>query len=1095
MDDCVGRTADGNRASSASPAIVLPNGVILNRRAKQDTHDECLLCWSKPQEPSRCPNCSRQYCLPCVTRWFGTKLALAAGGVECPNCRERVSLESLVRCVAEANEPLTNGTVDPVRNGPGVGHKPNGTVETGTLRVVVKVLESDTVGKVSEDLTNGCLTNGDLDSPVMNGGKPLGLDDGALLSNGNSCGEQMKNGHSKQELPSPIVCNGVLHSEEPARSGKDRKVGQSNGRPTDKESKVTRRNGYRNKHSPPEKRQEALPVQEKPHPAEQNGEPTPNGNGSTASSESGLCPTHALPVLFFCISCNGCICETCALHDETHAEHTFRKITTVYDSKVEKIRAEFGGIQAYLTDVGTVLRAIEQNIDWVRASKARKLQELSQLLHTEAENIERQIQAKLTLLQRQKDTVAAEIARVTGAYRRLESELTSCPKPELLFKDGDFLQRCGQLIETPASKAFRHEHVPVDLDCEFVPEFRSEVFVIKNYHAIEPMEECRTSDVLHDVVGFGWRLHIWKSDHLSVTLIMTEGVIGRYEYCIELMHEDPTKAIRLTQIDHFELHQTGPVHDLIENEQLEVEGFLGRDDDSLQIKFSVRPPTIVMVSRYQQAFIDRFTKDNVNEYDCNVITICNIRDPTTSIVLSKQYTDTVGSRWRLNVYPKGNNTNQRYLSTYVELCDGIAGRYQYTVELLHDDETRQVKFQSEDHFQVGEIRGYQKFIRVRRLLEEGYLSEDGSILIRLSIRPATLALRCQYQEEYQTLKEEKLRTQFNTQLNQNLIRIKCLRDDNTSLQALVYPEYTSNIFVVRNFSALRQAQEDICSDNAYDDLGCCWRLIVYANGDKEGRDEWLSVYLRLLEGIPGSYEYCVELLHNDAAKTVKMEGTQSFDIQERFGWTRFARLDWICENGFVSEEQDALYFRFSLRPPNYKAKCRYHHLLRLEAKRECELLKRELIPAYSTMTYTLRNFSEMQSKDSFVYSDPLLDDLGFSWRLLIYANGHNEARGKYLSVYLILFEGVSASRFEYRVELLHHGNPTANIKMEGVNVFKLKKIWGWPQFMDHARLQEEEYLDPSNDTLEFRLSMCPPDIKLKCEYQQEFIRKLKENQK
>uniref|UniRef100_A0A182T255 MATH domain-containing protein n=1 Tax=Anopheles maculatus TaxID=74869 RepID=A0A182T255_9DIPT len=172
--------------------------------------------------------------------------------------------------------------------------------------------------------------------------------------------------------------------------------------------------------------------------------------------------------------------------------------------------------------------------------------------------------------------------------------------------------RCSRLIETPASKAFRHEHVPVDLDCEFVPEFRSEVFVIKNYHAIEPMEECRTSDVLRDVVGFGWRLHIWKSDHLSVTLIMTEGVIGRYEYCIELMHEDPTKAIRLTQIDHFELHQTGPVHDLIENEQLEVEGFLNPEDDSLQIKFSVRPPTIVMVSRYQQEFIDRFMKDNIN---------------------------------------------------------------------------------------------------------------------------------------------------------------------------------------------------------------------------------------------------------------------------------------------------------------------------------------------------------------------------------------------------------------------------------------------------------------------------------------------------
>lgn len=52
---------------------------------------------------------------------------------------------------------------------------------------------------------------------------------------------------------------------------------------------------------------------------------------------------------------------------------------------------------------------------------------------------------------------------------------------------------------------------------------------MKDYQAIEPIEECRTSDVLNDVVGFGWRLHAWKSDHLSVTLMMTEGVSGRFE--------------------------------------------------------------------------------------------------------------------------------------------------------------------------------------------------------------------------------------------------------------------------------------------------------------------------------------------------------------------------------------------------------------------------------------------------------------------------------------------------------------------------------------------------------------------------------------
>ncbi|XP_049537378.1 uncharacterized protein LOC125952131 isoform X1 [Anopheles darlingi] len=1192
MGDCGGRAGNSN----SSPLIVTPSAAVVAPSTKHTAsgggsgveHIECPLCWKLPRDPSHCPNCARQYCLQCITKWFGSKRA-HGGAVECPNCEAKLSLDSLVQCSDDLDDGqsvsngVQNGGVELITpNGheddakrvvplPGskvadpdevIRSKVNGVtvapVETGTLRVVVKVLESEVKPSSSSSsssssspssspgeaalhtpVANGCGSEKMLHGPVngkqhgkrkdrsqvnaIPNGSPASpptekLLDTDVVKKENAPGE---NGRIKVKTLVPgAICNGV-HLEEPPSLGAANqptttengfKHGQSNGkgrRVRFEEPKTPRKNGYRKREDELEDgktesvsstvKELSLPVQPRDDPAIIAELPRQNGASIVETNAlcngDNLCTIHALPVLFFCLSCNGCICETCALHDDTHAEHTFKKITTMYDSKVEKIQHEFGGIKEYLADVGLVLRAIEQNIDWVRGSKARKLQELSQLLHTEAENIERQIQAKLTLLQRQKDAVSAEIARVTGAYRRLESELKTCPKPELLFKDDDFLQRCSRLIEAPVAKNFRHEHVPVDLDCEFVPEFRSEVFVVKNYHAIEPMDECRTSDVLRDVVGFGWRLHIWKSDHLSVTLIMTDGIDGRYEYCIELMHDDPAKAIRLTQVDHFELHQTGPVHDLIENEQLEVEGFLSELDDSLQIKFSVRPPTIVMVSRYQQEFIDRFMKNNINEYDSNVITICNIRDPTTSIVLSKQYTDTVGSRWRLNVYPKGNNTNQRYLSTYVELCDGIAGRYQYTVELLHDDVTRQVKFQSEDHFQVGEIRGYQKFIHVRRLLEEGYLSEDGSILIRLSIRPATLALRCQYQEEYQTLKEDKLRTQFNGQLNQLQSREKNLLDENASLQSLVYPEYASNIFVVRNFTALRQAQEDICSDNAYDDLGCCWRLIVYANGDKEGRDEWLSVYLRLLEGIPGSYEYCVELLHNDAAKTVKMEGTQSFDIQERFGWTRFARLDWICANGFVNEEHDALYFRFSLRPPNYKAKCEYQQLLRVEAKRECELLRRELIPAYSTMTYTLRNFSDMQRKDNFVYSDPLIDDLGFCWRLLIYPNGHSEGRGNHLTVYLVLFEGVSASRFEYRVELLHPGNPTANIKMEGVNVFKLKKIWGWPQFIHHERLQEEGYLDQTTDTLELRLSMCPPDIKLKCSYQQEFIRKLKENQK
>ncbi|XP_055545227.1 uncharacterized protein LOC129730157 [Wyeomyia smithii] len=1078
---------NGRDRNNNNLATVLPNGTIL-RKLKAKHSGECLLCWKEARSPKcLCPKCSKQYCFQCIRKWLTDNKTKFS---ECPNCKSRLPIDDLVRCAAGL---LVNGNnLDAaIPENCEKLCRTNGS-ESGSIRLVVKVIENDTL---DDRLINGNAANID---QMVNGaapGKMFAINGRQTKKSKEPKGKQIQtSSQSKNNVKNEVtnLSNGIANIGEPV----ERTIfnGLTENGQSQKDTNQRAKNGYKpvleaptNEKIIPERETQ---IESKLAPAHRTPlQPLCNDQDSCQT----FCLLHSLPLLLFCLSCNRCICETCAFRDESHSAHSFQQISTIYDAKLERIRQELAAVTAYLERNGRVIQSVERNIDWVKASKARKLQELSRLLHIEAECIERQINRKLTLLQDQKDAVANEIFRVTSAYNKLEAELKACSKPELLVKNGEFLRRCSLLVEITEGP-FGHQAVPTDLECDFIPEFRSEVFIVKDYRAIEPIEECRTSDVLYDVIGFGWRLHAWKSDHLSVTLMMTEGVTGRYEYCIELLHEtDPSRSLKLTQIDHFELHQTGPVHDLIENERLVSEGFLSAANDTLKIKFSVRPPTIVMKSRYQQEYIDRTRKDNVNEYDSNVITICNIRDPTTSIVLSKQYTDTVGSRWRLNVYPKGNNTSYRYLSTYVELCDGIAGRYQYIVELLNDDPHRQVKFQSEDHFRVGEIRGYQKFIRVKRVLEEGYLNEDGSIYIRLSIRPATLALRCQYQEEYQTLKEEKILFQFNSQLSQHLTRIRNLREENTALQTIAYPEYNSNIFVMRNFSSLRQSNEDICSDNSYDDLGCCWRLIVYANGDKDGRDEWLSVYLRLLEGIPGSYDYCVELLHNDETKTVKMEGTETFEIQERFGWARFARLDMICANGYVNEEHDALYFRFSLRPPNYKAKCEYQQLVRLDVKRENELLKRELIPEFNTITYTMKNFSELQQKDGFVYSDPLCDDLGFTWRLLIYSNGHNEGRGNQLSVYLILFEGVSGSRFEYRVELVHQ-NPTANIKMEGVNVFKLKKIWGWPQYIHHERLRQEGYLS-EDDSLEFRLSICPPDIKLKCEYQQEFIKKLKENQK
>jgi len=76
----------------------------------------------------------------------------------------------------------------------------------------------------------------------------------------------------------------------------------------------------------------------------------------------------------------------------------------------------------------------------------------------------------------------------------------------------------------------------------------------------------------------------------------------------------------------------------------------------------------------------------------------------------------------------------------------------------------------------------------------------------------------------------------------------------------IVPEYEQSVFVIKNFSRIRQSQNQISDENeiVYSDpplvtqSGLTWRLKVYPNGNGIAKGNYISVFLEMLKGLPDS---------------------------------------------------------------------------------------------------------------------------------------------------------------------------------------------------------------------------------------------------
>ncbi|XP_050071927.1 E3 ubiquitin-protein ligase TRIM37-like [Anopheles maculipalpis] len=269
---------------------------------------------------------------------------------------------------------------------------------------------------------------------------------------------------------------------------------------------------------------------------------------------------------------------------------------------------------------------------------------------------------------------------------------------------------------------------------------------------------------------------------------------------------------------------------------------------------------------------------------------------TNEVQYSDLVTDDIGSVWRLEVHPCGfDDAKNTSLSIFLQLYNGIEGRYHYSFELLGP--TTNHFYEAEDYFELRKGWGQNHFIDLKSL-QESFLVDDG-FEVKFSIRSLNLI------DKYGKMKK----------------RAELLTTETEQLKKLAYPISLDEVVTIRNVVEAAKSSTCLYSDILCDDIGGQWRLQVYPGGNAECRGQFISIFLELYSGIPNKYEFTVALLHQNVKKIVKKSLEYCIQPSLPFGWKTFLGREELINNGYI--QKDSLSIRLTVKPPNATQKLNY----------------------------------------------------------------------------------------------------------------------------------------------------------------------------
>ena len=145
--------------------------------------------------------------------------------------------------------------------------------------------------------------------------------------------------------------------------------------------------------------------------------------------------------------------------------------------------------------------------------------------------------------------------------------------------------------------------------------------------------------------------------------------------------------------------------------------------------------------------IDKITNNNltltiknplVPNYETGIYEIKNYEKIKSEKVMYSPDMWIGGLIWKLKVYPRGNITSKgESISVFLELQSGVSepSKYFYVLELVNFKKRRNFYMEYSSNFSNGECWGYSNFYKIKKLKEDGFINQDGDMIIKVHIRP------------------------------------------------------------------------------------------------------------------------------------------------------------------------------------------------------------------------------------------------------------------------------------------------------------------------------------------------------------------------
>ncbi|KAL9649959.1 hypothetical protein ABK040_003078 [Willaertia magna] len=312
------------------------------------------------------------------------------------------------------------------------------------------------------------------------------------------------------------------------------------------------------------------------------------------------CTTHSLPLIYFCETCKEPICSDCAMFEEKHKYHRFKKLSEVYKENVEIVKKESEGLKNRLNELNVLVGSIDENIKRITKSKDERMKEIVDVLEETKENLDTQFKDKLLTLLEQQTSITEEISLLDKMSKELTRQIETSPQSVLISKTPEIVKMLSEVHKKPTTHFSRLLTVPDSFPSEIVPNYDQSTFVIENYLKLR-----KTTDVIYSppmiINGLYWRLKVYpngtgmaRGTFISVFLEMWKGMTDakKYHYKVKMVNrKDESKSIERAFASVFEIGECWGYNRFYRISELITNGFVDPNEDILTLNFFVRPAT------------------------------------------------------------------------------------------------------------------------------------------------------------------------------------------------------------------------------------------------------------------------------------------------------------------------------------------------------------------------------------------------------------------------------------------------------------------------------------------------------------------------